>query len=81
MTSTIADSIRVVGYQARTFDRATVIGEIEGARAEGVGALGDRDLGRSARVRAGLRRMRRWWVEAWWGTLREREAACAPSAM
>lgn len=36
MTSTIAGSMKWVGYQARTSDGATVVGEIEGARPEGV---------------------------------------------
>jgi hypothetical protein len=36
MTSTVQTSIRLVGYQARASDGATVVGEIEGVRPKGV---------------------------------------------
>jgi hypothetical protein len=36
MTSMVQTSIRLVGYQARTLDGATVVGEIEGVRPAGV---------------------------------------------
>ena len=36
MTSTVTPSISLVGYQARTADGATVVGEIEGVRPNGV---------------------------------------------
>ena len=36
MTNTVQTSIRLVGYQARTFDAATVVGEMEGVRPNGV---------------------------------------------
>ena len=36
MTSMVQTSIRLVGYQARTLDGATVVGEIEGVRPKGV---------------------------------------------
>jgi hypothetical protein len=36
MTSTVQTSIRLVGYQARTLDGTTVVGEVEGVRPKGV---------------------------------------------
>ena len=36
MTSTLTPTIRLVGYQVRTSDGTTVIGEIEGVRPNGV---------------------------------------------
>lgn len=36
MTGTVTPSMRVVGYEARASDGATVIGEIEGVRPKGV---------------------------------------------
>jgi hypothetical protein len=36
MTSTVTPTVRLVGYQARTHDGTTVVGEIEGVRPKGV---------------------------------------------